>query len=164
MWVIHDQEMPNLPAFNHERLGDNDEHYTQPWVFEKLGITFDLDVCAPIGGIPWIPALKHYSLEDNALVQPWFGNVWMNPPYSKPTPWVEKFLAHGNGIALVPMTRGQWFTNLWEAADGIVIDLYNGKFERPDGTRKSITFRTAFIALGEDNVAALHRLGIGKVR
>lgn len=164
MRLLHDKEVFNLPAYNPEALGSNDEHYTQPWVFERLGITFDLDVCAPKGGIEWIPALKHYSLEDDALVQPWFGNVWMNPPYSKPSPWVEKFLSHGNGIALVPVTRGKWFSQLWDVADAVCLDVYNGKFNRPDGTTKSITFRTAYMAIGEDNAASLHRLKLGRVR
>jgi len=156
--------MPYMPAYNPKRLGDNDEHFTQPWVFERLGITFDLDACAPKGGIDWIPALKHYSLEDDSLVQSWEGRVWMNPPYSKPAPWVDKFIEHGNGIALVPVTRGQWFSRLWEVADAVCLDLYNGKFQRPDGSSKSITFRTAYMAIGEDNAKALHNLQIGRVR
>ena len=56
-----------------------DDQYTPPWIFEALNIQFDLDVCAPEGGIPWIPATNHYSIKDDALTQPWYGNVWMNP-------------------------------------------------------------------------------------
>ena len=153
-----------MPVYNHKNIGDNDEHYTQPWIFERLSLIFDLDVCAPKGGVPWIPALQSYSIDDDALVQPWHGRIWMNPPYSKPAPWADKFIAHGNGIALVPVTRGMWFDKMWEAADAMVIDKYNNKFTRPDGSQKSITFRTVFIAMGETNVEALHRLQLGKVR
>ena len=150
--------------YNPDNLNKNDEQYTPSWVFERLGLTFDLDVCAPKGGISHIPALRHYSIEDDALVQPWGGRVWMNPPYSKPTPWADKFIEHGNGIALVPVTRGQWFSRLWDKADAVCLDLYNTKFDRPDGSKNSVTFRTIFIAIGLENAEALHRLQLGKVR
>jgi len=152
-----------MPAYNHKNLESNDEHYTQAHVFKTLGLEFDLDVCAPKGGVSYIPALNHYSLEDDGLTQPWFGRVWMNPPYSKPAPWVEKFVNHGNGVALLPVTRGRWFDLLWQNADAIVLDAYNSKFERPDGSNKSITFRTAYFAIGEENAKALHNFNY-KVR
>ena len=47
----------------------NDEMYTPEWIFEKLGLTFDVDVCAPENGIPWLPASKHYSIKDDGLAQ-----------------------------------------------------------------------------------------------
>jgi hypothetical protein len=153
-----------MPVYKKENLGQSDEHFTQPWVFERLSLIFDLDVCAPKGGIDWIPALKHYSLEDDSLTQPWFGRVWMNPPYSKPTPWAEKFIEHGNGIALMPVTRGRWFDQMWEAADAVCLDLYNSAFSRPDGGKKQITFRTIYMAIGKDNAEALNNLKLGKVR
>jgi hypothetical protein len=88
----------------------------------------------------------------------------MNPPYSKPTPWVDKFIENGNGIALLPVTRGMWFDKIWEAADGLVINQYNSKFIKPNGSQIAVTFRTIFAAIGQDNVEALHRLNLGKVR
>ena len=143
---------------------DSDQHFTQPWVFEALGLKFDLDVAAPCGGVPWIPAQHTYCKLNDALQQRWYGRVWMNPPYTKPAPWVDKFIEHGNGIALLPITRGMWFDKVWAAADGLVMDKYNSKFIRPDGTKRDITFRTVFVAIGEDNVEALHRLNLGRVR
>jgi hypothetical protein len=74
----------------------SDEWYTPKSVFDGLAITFDLDVAAPIESIDHVPANNRYTIKDNALDKPWFGRVWMNPPYSKPTPWIDKFIAHGN--------------------------------------------------------------------
>jgi predicted RNA methylase len=37
-------------------------------------------------------------------VQPWSGTVFMNPPFGRRNghvPWLRKFLAHGDGIAIV---------------------------------------------------------------
>ena len=67
----------------------NDECYTPKWIFDTLGLTFDVDVCAPAGGIHYIPAVTHYSMIDDGLSKEWVGRVWMNPPYSKPKEWVD---------------------------------------------------------------------------
>lgn len=53
--------------------------YTPAWIFERMGLQFDLDPCAPTGGVPWIPAVRHYDLEDNGLTSSWLGKVWLNP-------------------------------------------------------------------------------------
>lgn len=53
----------------------SDDYYTPAWVFERMGVEFDLDVCAPPGGIPWIPAKRYFTQEDDGLSQPWDGLV-----------------------------------------------------------------------------------------
>ena len=76
-----------------EELIDNntsDDYYTPPFIFEQLGLQFDLDVAAPVGGVPWIPAANHYSILDDGLSKEWFGVVWCNPPYSDVTPWAKR--------------------------------------------------------------------------
>ena len=143
---------------DHE-LSFKDEHYTPAFIFEKLGLSFDIDVCAPRGGVPWIPASRYYTEDDDALVQPWQGRVWMNPPYSRPTPFVEKFIRHGNGIALLVVSRSMWFRDLWAVSDAIVPTPYNMKFERPDGHKKQISFQTFLFGIGRDNARALARIG-----
>jgi hypothetical protein len=99
----------------------SDDYYTPPWVFERMGLAFDLDVCAPPGGIPWIPAARHFSLADDGLAQEWGGRVWMNPPYSFCPPWVDRFVRHRNGVSLTQMSKSNWCRQLCEEADGIVI-------------------------------------------
>lgn len=141
-----------------------DEYYTPVSLFANLGLTFDIDVAAPKGGIHYIPAIKHYSIEDDGLAQPWTGRVWMNPPYSNSTPWVDKFIEHGNGIALVPMSKSRWFTSIWNNADGVVPMPYNTKFMLPDGSYKSVFIPTMLFAIGESNKEALLRLKYGWVR
>jgi len=144
--------------------GQSDEHYTPKSLFEALEVVFDLDVASPhtqpnSGASSWFCKCCTDGLE-----AAWHGNVWMNPPYSNPTQWVDRFIEHGGGIALLPMTRGKWWDRMWQASDAIAPLAYNYKFERPDGlSSKPIVFRTALYAIGESNAQALHRLGI-KVR
>lgn len=141
-----------------------DEQYTPKWLFDRMGIRFDLDVAAPIGGAKDVPASKYYTKEDDGLVQSWQGFIFMNPPYSKSKPWVEKFINHNNGIALLPFSKAQWFWDLWELADGISLVKQDVKFTRPDGESKSIFMPVALIGLGSQARLVLEKAEISKVR
>ena len=66
----------------------SDDYYTPKWLFDMLNVEFDIDVAAPVQGIPWLPAKRWFSQADDGLAQDWAGQfVWMNPPFSKSTPW-----------------------------------------------------------------------------
>lgn len=132
-----------------------DERYTPAFVFDRMGLTFDLDVCAPVGGCPWIPAAKSYSLVDDGLTQPWHGRVWMNPPYSTATAWVTKFIEHRHGVALVGHAKSKWHNRLWAEADAAVVP-----FEYFDFVGGSIFMPVWFAAFGDECVEAVGRLGV----
>ncbi len=148
--------------YNHTSAGD--EFYTPKFIFDALGIEFDLDVSAPLDAHTNVPSKKQYTVKDDGLVQSWYGNVWMNPPYSKPAPWVDKFLEHKHGIALLPFTRGKWWFKLWNHSDAILPVAHDLKFDKSDGTKKPITFNVALYALGEDNAKVLQNIEWHKVR
>lgn len=137
-----------------------DDYYTPPWVFEALGLTFDLDVAAPPGGVPWIPARRFYTQADDGLAQEWHGLVWCNPPYSKADPWVHRMLEHGQGVLLLPLGgNGAWFTALWESPAECLLLPPNVEFVRPNQKCQTIMFRTALWAFGDECVEAIGRLG-----
>ena len=140
----------------------SDEWYTPRSVFDQLGLRFDLDVCSPIGGTGLVPAAHSYCLEDDGLLSPWVGRVWMNPPYSKPSPWIDKWLDHGNGVALLPMAKSKWFNGLMESNAYFTALPSNFKFISPDGKPISLMMGSLLWAIGEDNVQALK--AFGKVR
>jgi hypothetical protein len=127
-----------------------------------MDLAFDLDVAAPSSGSPWVGASAFYSIEDDALVQPWWGRVWMNPPYSKPSPWVTKWLDHGNGIALLPMAKSRWFNELMESNAYFTLLPSNFKFNSPEGKPISLMMGSMLWALGDENIEAIKR--VGKVR
>lgn len=141
-----------------------DDYYTPKWIFDALGVRFDLDVASPPGGPPYTPCDRFYTQLDDGLAQPWHGLVWMNPPYSKPAPWVDRFLEHGNGIALLPYAKSKWCQKLWDS-DAALMYVYSIKFVRLDyHLNGSTPFPLGLWALGDVAVDALHRSGLGKVR
>ena len=146
-------------------MKESDEQYTPRWIFEALNVEFDLDVCAPEGGVDWIPAKRHYSVKDNALAQEWDGFVWMNPPYSEGRVWHEKFAAHGNGICLIPMAKSLWFQELWNKPNiSLLMIKPNVKFELPSGKTNQIFMPVILAAIGSKGYQALVDSNLGKVR
>lgn len=103
--------------------GSSVEWYTPPRIFTALGLEFDLDPAAPKGGVPWIPAREHYSIEDNGLDRLWHGRVWLNPPYGRESAvWVDRLAQHGNGVALVfARTDTAWGQRSIRAADAVCL-------------------------------------------
>ena len=96
-----------------------DEWLTPPWLLEKLG-PFDLDPCAPVAR-PWDTAKRHYTIEDNGLLLPWEGRVWLNPPYDKTIgDFITRLRLHGNGLALI---YARTDTELWQREVSRVLAL-----------------------------------------
>lgn len=142
----------------------SDHYFTPKWIFDGLGLEFDTDPASPIGGCPWIPVKKYFTIIDNGLAQEWTGRVWMNPPYSKTTPWVNRFIEHGNGVMLCQIAKAKWFNTIWDIADGMVPLPARMMFVTPSGAEAGIFMPTALFALGKENAEALKRLEIGRVR
>ncbi len=114
-------------ALHEQSIGKSDEWYTPPHVFDALGCQFDVDVASPGSNVtPWIPA--EYFVRSCGLGTAWDGFVWMNPPFGGRNgivPWLEKFFAHGNGVALTPdRTSAPWWQEFAPRADLI---LFVGK-------------------------------------
>jgi hypothetical protein len=144
-----------------EASGQSDEWYTPKFVFDALGVDrFDLDVAAPPGGAPHVPAARVYH--ERGLDLEWSGFVWMNPPFGGRNglvPWLDKFFQHGNGIAWTPdRTSAPWWQDAAKKADAILFISGKVKFERPGGViGASPSTGTTLLASGFRGVAALER-------
>lgn len=146
--------------------GETNEWYTPPEIFHALGCRFDLDPCAPVGGLPWIPADVSYNYHDDGLSQPWVGRVWLNPPYGPHTaPWLGRLAAHGDGIALVfARTDVTWFHTIAEQADLVCFLRGRVQFVRGagmPGKGHNAAAPSCLIAFGVDNAEIVRRSGLG---
>lgn len=142
----------------------NDELYTPKFIFDALGLEFDLDPCSPETGSV-VPTQHRYHLPGDGLSASWFGLVWMNPPFSKPSPWVDKWLEHGNGVALLPMGgNARWLNKMWESQAKVVILKPNVPFTNTQNEQKTIMYRIALWAIGDVSYQALVNSKLGKVR
>lgn len=143
-----------------EAIGQSDEWYTPAYIFDALGVRFDMDVAAPMNGPPHVPCNEWFY--DGSLSKGWRGFIWMNPPFGGRNglePWLQRFIAHGNGIALVPdRTSAPWFQAYVTQADAVLFVAPKIKFERPDGSiGKQPGTGTALLACGLKGVEALQR-------
>lgn len=137
-----------------ETPGASDEWYTPRYVFDALGCRFDLDVAHPGDATCHVPARTWIT--SRSLDHDWWGFVWMNPPFggrNAIAPWLDKFFAHGDGIALTPdRTSAPWFQDAWRKADAVLFTR-KIRFLRPDGTEGvSPSNGTALFAIGDRGV------------
>lgn len=153
----------NLMGNKKKNYQPNDEFYTPRALFDSLGLEFDLDPCSPVEGST-VPAKQVYSLPFDGLSAPWFGLVWVNPPYSNPKEWTTKWLEHANGLLLVPSAKSYWRRALWNHPNTYCVNLHPPKFVRPDGSSKQIMFAVDLWAIGDVSYQALVRSNLGRVR
>jgi hypothetical protein len=135
-----------------------DDWYTPTWLFRAAGIMFDLDVAAPVDPARrTCPARSYLTAVEDGLTHPWHGVVWMNPPYSKAAPWVDRWAAHPAGMALLPaMCEVKWLGVLMGSADGTA--LLSVDFGRPSGGTARLRWPLVLAARGKVGTSALARV------
>lgn len=138
-----------------------DEWLTPPEIIKSLG-PFDLDPCSPINR-PWDTAKRHYTVNDDGLIQPWSGRVWLNPPYGREAAeWLHRLSVHGNGVALIfaRTETEMFFEHVWNKADALLFFKGRLYFHHVDGKRANANAGapSVLIAYGSNNVRALENV------
>lgn len=136
----------------------DDEWYTPPQYIESarsvMG-SIDLDPASNDFANETVKAGTYYTEADNGLEKEWFGNVWLNPPYSASL--VQLFadkVANSDfkqAIVLVNnATETAWFRKLIEKASAIIFTTGRIKYRKRDGEHGSPLQGQAFLYFGEN--------------
>ena len=138
---------------------NHDEWLTPPEIIQALG-PFDLDPCAPVTR-PWQTAATHYTKRDDGLSRPWYGRVWLNPPYGNQTfQWLEKLSHHLSGLALIfarTETRG-FHEQVWQKASSVFFFRGRLRFHYVDGSRGgTANAPSVLVAYSREDDLAIHR-------
>lgn len=122
---IRYQELRRLVQQRDRVEKDSDNWYTPQNILElviQVMGSIDLDPCS--NPQKTVQASLHYTFEQDGLVQPWCGRVYVNPPYSCPGVWIQKLeqeYYHGlvtEAIALVPAaTDTKWLSPIMERGE-----------------------------------------------
>lgn len=129
--------MSSIAPPAHTRGSHTTDDWISPQMFAARLGPFGLDPCES-NTQPWPMATMGYRLGrgEDGLVLPWFGMVWLNPPYGKATgDWLAKLARHGEGIALVfarTETR-MFFDHVWGKASAMLFLRGRLTFHYPDG-------------------------------
>ena len=136
---------------------------TPPHIVEALG-SFDLDPCGAPGHEL---AGRTYLLEngDDGLRDPWFGRVWVNPPYGKEMePFLARLAYWGQGTALIfARTETAVFHKyVWDAADAILFLKGRLNFLDANGQRAKANAGapSCLVAYGEGDAELLRTCGL----
>jgi hypothetical protein len=135
----------------------SDDCYTPRWVFDAMGLRFDLDVAAPVGGPLHVPADRYFTAADDGLAQPWQGIVWCNPPYSNFGPWADRFALHDQGALMGIMApRVDRLSIAFACAEAVA--FVNPKFTRPGRDKPLDLWQKVFVAFRGVGLAPAQRL------
>lgn len=152
---------------HHSAAAGTDVWLTPPEILAALGgpESFHLDPCAPLDR-PWDMARQHYTVEDNGLIRPWHGRVWLNPPYQNNVlaRWMGRMADHAHGIALIfARTETQVFhETVWRAADALLFLEGRLHFHDAAGVRAKANAGapSVFCAYGADDAEMLAGCGL----
>lgn len=147
---------PEIPRMAVHFASTTPEHYTPREIIDAvLDCLGDivLDPCSNSHDDPNVPALFHYTQEDNGLAQAWIGSVYMNPPYGREIgDWVEKLRSEhesGNVPAAIALVPARPDTKWWQRLRDYPVCFITGRLVF-GGNEEAAPFPSAVFYLGDD--------------
>jgi len=117
----------------------------------KVMGSIDLDPASCETANQTVKAARYFTKEDDGLSREWFGNVWLNPPYSQVGKFIDKLCDSDISQAIVltnNATETQWCRKLSERASAIVFHTGRLRFVKPDRLPSTPMQGQAFFYIG----------------
>jgi ParB family chromosome partitioning protein len=153
----------SAPSYSKVEYTGETEWFTPPaWIElarQVLG-EIDLDPASHVLAQERVQAKTFFTIADNGLERPWFGRVWLNPPYHRAllAPFVDKAVAecaNGNVSQAILLTHNytdtEWFHTAARAAQTICFPRGRIHFLAPSGDECSPTQGQTFFYFGADD-------------
>jgi hypothetical protein len=159
-----------MMKYHEAAVAESFEWRSGPALLDPIGLTYELDPCAPLDGYYYVPALERFTIHDDGLRQDWGKKlVYVNPPWGEKryaiVPWLRKFFMHeGGGIFVcVARTSCNWFQQyVWRYCELVCFPDGKTRFHKPDGSLgPEPTNGIALIGKGEIACTALLKSGLG---
>ena len=139
---------------------ESTEHYTPQYVLDAV-ITcmgaIDLDPCSNSREIPNVPAARHYTAQDNGLLLPWEGRVFLNPPFGYDVErWFSKLYLErleGRTLEAIILWKSATETAAWKTLTQlscrVCFPSARIRFVGPQGNESGPTFSPALFYVGD---------------
>ena len=138
--------------------GDN-EWYTPAEYIEaarEVMGSIDLDPASNDFANQTVKAATYYTAETNGLNKEWYGNIWLNPPYSSTLikQFAEKLSKSNFKQAVILVnnaTETGWFLQMIQKASAVVFPTGRIRFEKADRVGNAPLQGQAFIYCGQNS-------------
>ncbi len=139
---------------------ESTEHYTPQYVLDAVIAcmgAIDLDPCSNSREIPNVPAARHYTAQDNGLLLPWEGRVFLNPPFGYEVErWFSKLYLErleGRTMEAIILWKSATETAAWKTLTQlscrVCFPSARIRFVGPQGNESGPTFSPALFYVGD---------------
>jgi hypothetical protein len=155
------EELKAKTAHVSNNSGNNEWYTPSKFIASAKAVMGDIDLDPASSEIAneTVGASNIYTEEANGLENPWFGRVWMNPPYAQPLIFnfserIAEAYDKGEideGIALVNNgTETSWFRAMADSASAVCFPKSRIKFYKPSGELGAPLQGQAIIYFGQN--------------
>lgn len=160
--IIPESSLRKRKAHVSQNTTEN-EWYTPPEFIKAAHLTMggiDLDPASSVVANEIVMAKHFYTKENDGLVQPWAGKIWLNPPYVQPliSQFLEKLCAERANIQEAitlfnNATETKWFQSTAIMGSAICFPLRRIRFLDPDGNPGAPLQGQAIVYIGDNKKA-----------